>query len=638
MSNSTNRSPDGSTLVTKLHAPPVRAKRVLRPRLTARLNEGLVRKLILISATAGAGKTTLLAEWQLTLDPTRVALAWVSLDEHDNDLNRFWTYIIAALQTIQPGLGARARLAFDSISQPNFATARDERVWIESILTSLINDLATFPIDVVLTLDDYHFIASPIIHDSIAFFLDHLPATMHLVIASREDPPLPIARLRARDQLIELRNADLHLTLDEANTFFNDVMKLSLTDQDCSAIKARTEGWAAGLQMAALALREQPDPTRFIAAFTGSHHFVMDYLIGEVLQRQAQDVQAFLLQTSVLERLNGALCDAVTERTDSQAILEKLDASNLFVVPLDGERRWYRYHRLFGDLLRHRLTRTHPDQIVQLHRRASDWYARNDLPNEAIEHTLEIHDWQRAAELIEHNSRAMWLRGEIGVLRAWLESFPAGVLLERIKLGLVYAQTLTLASELDRAEQHLDQMMPLVQPVPALFGELLAVRVLIAALRSDMLAVVNLAQQAMSLMLPEELSQRSMVMLCMGVAHYDMSSDLAITKNAFREAYELSKAFTRSGSSDREISILIALGYLAELEWLAGNLRDASHMYEQALELSEQWGGQVSVARVQWGRAGLFYERNDLDNAERALRASVPSGELWKDPHVLVHS
>lgn len=640
VSNSTNRSPEKSPLVTKLHIPPARAKRVLRPRLTARLNEGLARKLTCISATVGAGKTTLLTEWQTSLDPNRFAIAWVSLDEHDNDLVRFWTYLIAALQTIQSTLGVRARLTLDSMSLPNLS-ARDERVGIESVLTSLINDLATFSTDIVLTLDDYHSIASPIIHDALAFLLDHLPPNTHLVIASREDPPLPLARLRARDQLIELRNADLRFTSDEASTFFKDVMKLSLTDHDCSAIETRTEGWVAGLQMAALALRGQHDPTRFIASFTGSHHFVMDYLIGEVLQKQSQDVQTFLLQTSALERLNGALCDAVTERTDSQAILEKLDASNLFVVPLDTERRWYRYHHLLAELLRNRLTRTHPDQIVQLHRRASDWFARNDLPHEAITHALAMRDWTRAAEIIERfPADELMIRGELSALLGWLEAFPAEIRLARLKLGLVYAWALTMANQLDRAEQWLNQLMPRVQTMPGLLGEALATRVTIAAYRSDMPAVIELAQSALSQVPIQEPLTRSRILLCLGVAYDDMGSDLAAAKRAYREAFELGNLSAPDRSTGRPLPALNSFAHIPEIEWLQGNLHVASQMYEQALDLAEQGGGQFSLGlcRIHWGRASLFYEWNDLERAARALQESIRVGELWKNPRLLVHS
>jgi LuxR family maltose regulon positive regulatory protein len=631
--------PNDSPLLTKLHAPPARAKRVLRPRLTARLDKGLTRKLTLISATAGAGKTTLLIEWLLAVGPHQLSLAWVSLDEHDNDLSRFWIYVITALQTIQPHIGASAHLSLDSIALPNLSHERDEHAWIESVLTSLINDLAAISINIALVLDDYHSIESPIIHDSVAFLLDHLPPNLHLILASREDPPLPLARWRVRDQLIEIRNDELRFTPDEATLFFDQVMELPLAQQDALAIEARTEGWIAGLQMAALALREQPDPARFIASFAGSHHFVMDYLMGEVLQRQSPDIQSFLLQTSILDRLSGEVCNAVTERNDSQAVLEKLDASNLFIVPLDDERRWYRYHHLFAELLRNRLTRTSPDLMLELHRRACDWYACNHFPSEAIAHALATKDWHRAAEFIERNFRSIWMRGEISILRDWLESFPAEIRRDRLALGLVYAWTLTLTNQLDHAEQHLNQIMPRAQSFPTSLGEMLAIRTMIAAYRSDMRAVIELAQRALTLVPREETFLRGAIMLSLGVAYDDVSGNIVAAKRAFGDALELGKSFALSNAAGNDPVTLTALAQLAELEWLQGNLRNGFRMYKHALELAEQWGGQsfVALSRVHWGKAILLYEWNDLDGAERAVQESIRIGELWKQPRLLVH-
>jgi len=644
-----NRVVPAPILTTKLYVPPHRVNIVVRSRLTERLNEGLYRKLTLLSAPAGFGKTTLLSEWIAALTPgpspsgrgEGVRVAWLSLDEGDNDPARFWSHFIAALQTVVPNISVEVLGTLQASQLPP----------IESILTSLLNKIASIPDDpstlpsaagqgFILVLDDYHDVDSKQIDHALAFLIERLPPQMHLVIATREDPDLPLARLRASNQLIELRVKDLRFTELEVAEFLNQAMGLLLSPEDVTALETRTEGWIAGLQMAALSMQGLQDTAGFIQSFTGSHRFVLDYLLEEVLQKQPEAIQTFLLQTSILERMCGSLCNAVLldPSINGQETLEYLERANLFIVSQDNERRWYRYHHLFADLLRNRLVRAYPDRITDLHRRASDWYARNDLPNEAIKHALEVQDWQRAAELIEFNSRSMWLHGEIGILRAWLESFPAALRLERIKLGLVYAWTLTMANQLDRAEQHLDQMAPLVQPVPTLLGEALAVRVMIAAYRSDMTAVINLAQQAIALMLPEETFIRSIVMLSLGVAYYDMSSDLTAARNAFRDAYELGNATEPNGALDKNPSVLVARAYLAELEWLQGNLRDASRMYEETRELSIQWGGQVSLARVDWGRASLFYERNDLDNAAHALQESIRSGELWKDPHVLVPS
>lgn len=629
-----NRVVPAPILTTKLYIPPPRVNVVLRSRLLERLNEGLHRKLTLISAPAGFGKTTLVSEWVAAY---KGSAGWLSLDEGDSNPARFWSHFIAALQTlalskvegVATKIGAEALGALQSPQPPS----------IESILTSLLNETASIPDDSILVLDDYHLVDSKQIDNALAFLTERLPPQMHLVIATREDPDLPLARLRARDQLLELRVKDLRFTTSEAAGFLNQTMGLHLSTEDVAALEARTEGWVAGLQLAAISMQGYQDTAEFIKSFTGSHRFVMDYLVEEVLKQQPENIQMFLLQTSVLGRMCGSLCDVVLLNSSvaGQETLEYLEHANLFIVPLDNERRWYRYHHLFADLLRNRLARALPAHVSELHRRAGDWYARNDLPGEAIKHAMEIRDWQRAAELIEGNYRSMWLHGEIGILRAWLESFPAGLRLERIKLGLVYAWTLTMANQLDQAEQLLDRIASLVQPVPALLGESFAVRVMIAAYRSDMLAVIKLAEQAISLMSPEETFIRSIVMLSLGVAYYDMSSDLAAARIAFRDAYELGSTAGPNGALDKNPSVLVARTYLAELEWLQGNLRDASRMYGQALELSAQWGGQVSLARVHWGRASLFYESNDLDNAERALHESIRYGELWTNPHVLVH-
>jgi LuxR family maltose regulon positive regulatory protein len=334
---------DTPLLKTKLYIPPVRPVLVPRPRLIERLNAGLQRKLTLISAPAGFGKTALAAQWISDLQSPVVA--WLSLDEDDNDPARFFTYLIAALETVQADVGVDALALLQSPQPPP----------LQAVLTMLINSLTTIPADFVLVLDDYHVVEQQPIHDALTFLLDHLPPQMHLVIASRADPPLPLARLRTRSQLTELRAADLRFTPDEAAAFLNQAMGLSLSPEDVAALEARTEGWIAGLQLAALSMQGRDDIPGFIAAFTGSQHYILDYLVEEVLQRQPESIQAFLLQTSILERMTGPLCDALTDTGDGQTMLDRLEHANLFIAPLDDERHWYRYHRLFADFLRARL-------------------------------------------------------------------------------------------------------------------------------------------------------------------------------------------------------------------------------------------------------------------------------------------
>jgi LuxR family maltose regulon positive regulatory protein len=630
-------------LTTKLYVPPLRENIVPRPHLIERLNEGLrpsggfARKLTLISAPAGFGKTTLVSEWVTSCG--RPA-AWLSLDEEDQDLARFLIYLVAALRSVAlrlrsgqaANLGAGVLAALQSPQQPP----------TESILTTLLNEIASLMDDFILVLDDYHVTDAKPVDEAITFLLERQPPQMHLVLATREDPQLPLARYRARGQLTELRLADLRFSPAETAEFLNQVMGLSLSPDDIAALESRTEGWIAGLQLAALSMQGQKDTASFIQSFTGSHRFVLDYLVEEVLQKQPESIQNFLLSTSILDRLCGDLCDTVmvAPATPGQETLEYLERLNLFLAPLDNQRRWYRYHQLFAELLRHRLARAYPDQIADLHRRASDWYARNDLPNEAVTHALAIQDWPRAAEIIERHTDEWPMRVQIRTLLGWLESFPAEFRLNRTSLGIQYAWVLILAFQLERAEEHLNQLMPLVQTAPALLGELYVIRVMMAAYRSDMSAVIELAQQALSRVPPEEASPRSRILLSLGVAQYDMGGDIAAARRAFREAYELGKSMTSSSRVGNAPLPLIALAYLSEIEWMQGNLRSASRMYAQALELSEQWGGGPSIALcfVQWGRASLFYEWNNLDGAELALHESIRIGELWKNASLLVPS
>src|SRR5512135_1582432 len=366
-------------LATKLYIPPPRPRVVLRPRLIERLNESLQRAagITLISAPAGFGKTTLVSEWIAALTPgpspagrwETVRVAWLSLDEGDNDPTRFLTYLVAALQTIAPNVGAGVLGVLQSPQPPP----------TESILTTLLNDITTISDSFILVLDDYHVIDSQPVDKAITFLVEHLPPQMHLVIATREDPTLPLARLRARSQLTELRAADLRFTPSEAAEFLNQMMGLNLSAENIAALETRTEGWITGLQLAALSMQGRSDTASFIKAFTGSHRFVLDYLAEEVLHRQPKHVLDFLLQTAILDRLSGPLCDAVTARNDSRAMLESLERGNLFIVPLDDQRRWYRYHHLFADMLRSRLIDEPPDEVSRLHRRASLWYEQNDL-------------------------------------------------------------------------------------------------------------------------------------------------------------------------------------------------------------------------------------------------------------------
>ena len=409
-------------LATKLYIPPPRARLVARPDLLARLDAGLAGPLTLIAAPAGAGKTTLLGAWHAA-HPDR-PLAWVALDAGDNDPVRFWRYVLAALQGRQPGLGAYTQTLLELPRPPA----------PETLLAGLINELAALDHPLILVLDDYHVITAPVIEQSLAYLLDHLPPTLRLVLATRTDPDLPLARLRARGQVVELHLADLRFSADEAGRFLNDVLGLGLPPGAVATLAERTEGWPAGLQLAGLSLQGRADSASFIGALGGQDRFIADYLVEEVLARLPEADRAFLLATSVLDRLSGPLSDALTGGDDGQATLERLERANLFLIPLDNDRRWYRYHHLFADLLRHQLARTRPALVPVLHRRASAWYDEQGLLREAVPHALAAADIEHAADLIERQAQALLMRSELVTLRGWLDALPPPVLAARPRL------------------------------------------------------------------------------------------------------------------------------------------------------------------------------------------------------------
>ncbi|MEM9163752.1 MAG: hypothetical protein AAGC54_11880 [Cyanobacteria bacterium P01_F01_bin.4] len=410
-------------LETKLYLPKWSADRVSRSRLIDRIHPQ--RKLTLVCAPAGFGKTTLLAEWVAAV-PTR-PVAWVSLDQSDNDPAVFWTYLITALHKIQPSLGEQSLSLLQSPQPPP----------IESVLMTLLNELVEA--DIALVLDDYHAIATQAIHDGISFLLSHLPPQMHLMIASRADPPLSLARLRSHGDLTELRVSDLRFTPDEAAAFLNQAMGLEISAADVAALEQRIEGWITGLQLAALSLQGREDISDFVAAFSGDDRYIVDYLLEEVLQRQPEHVRHFLLQTAILERLSGSLCNAVTDQTDGQGMLETLERGNLFIIPLDNKRQWYRYHHLFADVLQAHALMAWPERIPSLHGRASEWYGQNDLCSDAIRHALAAQDFERAAGFIEQVWPAMRNRQQETTVLGWIKALPNPLVRTRPALSAAYA-------------------------------------------------------------------------------------------------------------------------------------------------------------------------------------------------------
>jgi LuxR family maltose regulon positive regulatory protein len=608
-------------LTTKLYIPPVRPELVPRPHLIERLNVGLHRKLTLISAPAGFGKTTLLSEW---VTGCGRPVAWLSLDEGDNDPARFLAYLVVALQTIEPNVGQGMLSAFQAPQPPP----------MESLLTALVNEIAAAPDPLVLVLDDYHLITARPVHDAITFLLDHLPPQVHLVIASRADPPLPIARLRGRGQVTELRLANLRFTPGEAAAFLNQVMGLELSADDVAALTSRTEGWIAGLQMAAASMQGQEDMAGFIQAFRGSDRYILDYLVEEVLQHQPENIQTFLLQTAILNRLTGPLCDAVIGSPPllgegqgegaGQATLEWLERANLFIVPLDNERRWYRYHRLFADLLRKRLHQAQPDLVPILHSRASEWYERNGSMAEAIDHALSAGDFERVACLVEQVAEAILMRSEIATFLSWVEALPDELVRARPRLCVFHAGALLWGGgSLDAIEARLQDAVE-ADPDGSVTGEVAAIRALLAVHQGDVRRSTELSHRALELLPEESVFLRSVVVGSLGLAYLWRGDIVAAT----RTFDELARIGQETGNF---MLTVMALRRLARLRRMQGQLYEARALYEQALELAvDSQGRPLPIAGLALtGLGELWREWNDLEAATRDLVKGVELVSQW---------
>ncbi|MDQ6603524.1 MAG: LuxR C-terminal-related transcriptional regulator, partial [Chloroflexota bacterium] len=618
-------------LATKLYLPPPRPNVVLRPRLIERLNEGLHRPLTLIAAPAGFGKTTLVGAWVAGCG--RPA-AWLSLDDEDNDPARFLAYLVAALQTIAPHIGAGVSGVLQSPRPPPTA----------SLLTALLNDLAALPDDFVLVLDDYHAIDATPVDDALAFLLEHLPPRMHLIIATREDPQLPLARLRARSQLTELRAADLRFTASEAAAFLNSAMGLSLSVEDIAALESRTEGWIAGLQLAALSLRGREDVPGFIRAFAGDHRYIADYLVEEVLRHQPASVRSFLLQTAILDRLHGPLCDAVTGQKGGNARLEVLERGNFFVVPLDDTRHWYRYHHLFAEVLHAHLLAEQPEQVATLHRRASEWYAQHGSPTDAIRHAFAAADFDRAADLVELAVPAMRRSRQEAAVLGWLKALPDALLHRRPVLSVHYAGALLIGGEtegvedrLRDAERWLDATadrderpgstsagMIVVdeEEFRGLPGAIAVYRAGQALILGDVTATVRHARRALALAPEDDHLRRGSAAGLLGLAYWT-NGDL---EAAHRSYAECMASLQRAGYIADTFGCSIAL---ADIRIAQGRLREAMGIYERALRLGTEQGAPVlrGTADMHVGMGALAVERGDLDAAARYLRRSEELGE-----------
>jgi LuxR family maltose regulon positive regulatory protein len=526
-------------LSSKLFIPPLRPSLVARPRLILGLNKGLHerRKLTLISAPAGFGKTTLVIDW---LRQTALPTAWLSLEETDNNLPRFLAYVGAAFQQIDEEIGAQLRSAIQTPQLPA----------VEQLLTVLINEIANRTDPLLLVLDDLHLITDPSVLQALQFLLQHQPAPLHIVLITREDPDLPFAKLRARDQLTELRARDLRFTREEADIFLRDVMGLALSEQDVAALEDRTEGWAVGLQLAGLSMQKQAELKAFIAEFSGSHRHILDYLTDEVLQQQPENIRAFLLQTSILERLTGSLCNVLTGRQDGDKVLAQLETANLFIIPLDEERRWYRYHHLFSDLLRSQLVRTRPKSIPELHRRASEWYAEHGETQPAIDHALQSMDLTLAASLIEQYTFPKLYQGQIAVVLDWFERLPDEVIDSAPMLCIGKAWALALMQRgthqgkvdqaLGTARRALDRVNAGAELRNLVDGYSASLRAFLlrAPWREETREkLIALSQEAQRLLPVEERAIRSINDLNIGYAYLGMG-DMQAAKPAFEQALE----------------------------------------------------------------------------------------------------
>ncbi len=614
-------------LETKLFAPAPAPHVVRRPRLLEQLDAGLAPRcrLALISAPAGFGKTTLLGEWiaQLADGGSEVRSAWLSLDEADGDPQRFLRYVLAALSRVHTGIGADA----ENRLHDGQALSHD------AALSALVNDLARTHGDTVLVLDDYHVIEARPTHDLLAFLVAHLPPQVHLVVATRFDPPLPLARLRGGAGLVEVRASDLRFTPEEAGDFLNEVMGLSLSAEDIAALEARTEGWIAGLQLAAVSMRGRDDVASFIESFTGSHRFVLDYLAEEVLQQQPDDIRRFLLQTSLLERMTGPLCDAVTGGQDGGEMLEALERANLFVVPLDDRREWYRYHHLFAEVLRSRLRKEHPVLVPRLHHAASEWFEERDLP-EAVRHALAAGDVERAATLVELAIPVMRRERQDATMLGWLDRVPDDVVRRRPVLSAYRAWRMMVSGDLEAVEPWLasaEQGLAAAVPSdPSPRGEELRqlpmtiaiYRAAVAQAQGDLDASAKQARRALERCGPEDHLARAGAAGYLALAAY-ARGDLGTALLTFPETV---RSLRLAGDTATELSSTVVLADM----WVAqGRLGEARKLYERALRrvAAEPAPVRRGTADLHVGFSELLRELGDRDGARHHLRVSRDFGD-----------
>jgi len=605
-----------SILTTKLYIPPTRPDLVPRAHLFTKLNAGMRVKFVLISAPAGFGKSTLLSEWARSIDKP---VTWLSLDENDNNLKRFFSYLITAFQQIDGSIGESILASLESTDNPP----------IEPAITILINEIAESGVEFSLVLDDYHIITSHKINEALIFLLDHLPSNAHLVISTRVDPVLPLSRHRAKGQMVEIRHDDLRFTESEVTTFLNDLFGLDLSPTDIQMLLSRTEGWVTGLQLAALSMEGRQDKQEFIAAFSGSHHYIIDYLVDEVLANQPEEIQTFLCQTSILDRFSASLCDYVLEISNSKKILETLDKANLFLIPLDYEHIWYRYHHLFADFLRQRLSEREPENISKLHRRSSEWLERNGLITEAINHSLAGEDFERAAQLVEGVGPEMMMHSEFDQLTVWLDAIPQEMVIAWPWLCIIRAWMCQRWARLDEAEQNLqyaelaleDENTP--EPVggaDVIRGQAAAIRALIALNKAQIPQSIKYANQALEY-LPKNHFNRAVASDALGIAKRvigDFDGAIKIFVEARRDSLAV-------GNRILAQAIILELGRVLAMQ---GRLHQAAEVFQEAVQLTYRKTNlkipYASGACVLL--ANIYREWNDLDTAYALLKEGIEIG------------
>jgi LuxR family transcriptional regulator, maltose regulon positive regulatory protein len=611
---------DKTLLITKLYVPPPCQILVPRPRLSIALSKALISSLTLVSAPAGYGKTTLVSSW---LRENDVASAWLSLDDGDNDPIRFLQYFIITLQKLI------SEIQLDLLSVIR-GTQPDP---FEALLNIIINQIAGHETPLILVLDDFHTIHAQPVLGIITYLLDHIPPQLHLILITRADPPLLLSRLRVRGQLVDIRENHLRFTRDEITSFLNEVMGLKLTDDAITALEAKTEGWIAGLQLAALSMQGSKDIPGFISAFTGSHHYVMEYLVEEVLKLQPEKVEAFLLQTSILDHMCGPLCEAVVEAdTDGQAMLEALEGMNLFTIPLDDERRWYRYHHLLADVLRKRLEHQFPHLRPGLHQRASQWYEQNGLIPDAIRHSLTAGDQDRAIQLIEQNGCLLLIRGELSTLPHWIKAVEPSAL-TRPWMYIFKAWLFALTGCPDRVEEMLqiaEKLISSLEPdagIKVMQGAIATARAYRTNLEGETDQAASFARQALEYLPDIDLVSRSLRTVATSLLGdaCSMNGELEQARQAYMEARQIGQA-----AGDIHL-VIVANSNLANILIEQGLLHQAARIYSDTLQMATRPDGQklVIAGRVYLELSQVSYEWNNLETAIEQVYQGLALCRQW---------